>query len=117
MRRQQASGQPCALFPICLVLCFPVLRSIPRNDFRLMVDTDAQLETIRHVAILYQPFMPNSAAKLLDQLGIPEGEARRFSALGPRGPYAVESGKALQKPVPVFPRIESEEEAAAPAAA
>ena len=38
-------------------------------------------EVIRQVAILSQPFMPASAAKMLDLLGIPETE-RDFSALG-----------------------------------
>ena len=38
-------------------------------------------EVIRQVAILAQPFMPASAAKMLDLLGVPEGE-RDFSRLG-----------------------------------
>src|ERR1043166_6864109 len=38
-------------------------------------------EVIRQVAILAQPFMPASAGKLLDLLGIPEGE-RQFAKLG-----------------------------------
>src|SRR3981189_378120 len=38
-------------------------------------------EVVRQIAILAQPVMPESAAKLLDSLGIPEGE-RTFAALG-----------------------------------
>ena len=38
-------------------------------------------EVVRQVAILAQPFMPQSAARLLDLLAIP-AEARNFAALG-----------------------------------
>lgn len=79
------------------------------------------METIRHVGILYQPFVPESAGKLLDQLGVPEGDARLFSALEPAGGmsrFSLEPGATLSKPVPVFPRIETPEEmVTAPAAA
>ena len=37
-------------------------------------------ETLRHLAILVQPFVPGAAAKLLDQLAVPEA-ARSFAAL------------------------------------
>ena len=43
-------------------------------------------EVIRQVAILAQPFMPASAGKLLDLLGVPAGE-RDFTALGGRAPH------------------------------
>jgi methionyl-tRNA synthetase len=66
-------------------------------------------EVIRQVAILAQPFMPTSAAKLLDLLGIPEGE-RDFSALG--GAHRIAPGTKLGDIKPVFPRyIEPEEKA------
>jgi methionyl-tRNA synthetase len=53
------------------------------------------------VAILCQPFMPASAAKLLDLLAVPE-DARSFAALGEKGRLA--SGTALPAPSGVFPR-------------
>ena len=49
-------------------------------------------ETIRHLALLTQPFMPSTSAKLLDQLAVPE-DARTFAALGPEG--ALTPGTAL----------------------
>ncbi len=58
-------------------------------------------EVIRQVAILAQPFMPGSAAKLLDLLAIPSGE-RQFHALG--AARRIASGSALPAPSPVFPR-------------
>ena len=63
-------------------------------------------ETLRCVAVAYQPFMPRASAKMLDLLGVPEGEARQFAALGGAG---VPAGTTLPKPAPVFPRVEIEE--------
>lgn len=80
----------------------------------------AKLETVRHVAILYQPFVPTAAGKLLDQLGVAAGEARSFIALSPGGAYSLKPGTPLAKPTPIFPRIEAKEEeelVPAPAAA
>jgi methionyl-tRNA synthetase len=58
-------------------------------------------EVVRQVAILAQPAMPVSAAKLLDSLGIPE-TARDFAALG--GATRIQPGTKLPAPVGVFPR-------------
>ena len=58
-------------------------------------------EVIRQVAILAQPFMPKSAAQMLDLLAIPPGE-RDFAALGGGGRIA--AGSKLPAPAPVFPR-------------
>jgi methionyl-tRNA synthetase len=59
-------------------------------------------EVLRQVGILCQPFMPASAAKLLDLLGIPAGE-RLFDRLG-RGDKRIAAGTKLPSPAPVFPR-------------
>jgi len=62
-------------------------------------------EVLRQVAILTQPFVPTSAAAMLDQLAIPAGE-RAFDALGTR----IKAGTTLPPSKPVFPRyIEPEE--------
>ncbi len=58
-------------------------------------------EAVRQIAILAQPVMPESMARLLDQLGVPD-DARDFAALGEGGRLA--SGVALPQPQPVFPR-------------
>jgi methionyl-tRNA synthetase len=58
-------------------------------------------EVIRQVAILVQPFMPDSAAKLLDLLAVP-AEERTFAQLG--GAMRIAPGTALPAPSPVFPR-------------
>ncbi len=59
-------------------------------------------EVVRQIAILTQPVMPAASSKLLDSLGIGEGEARMFSALG--GKTRIVPGTALPPPVGVFPR-------------
>ena len=58
-------------------------------------------EVIRQIAILTQPAMPESSAKLLDSLGIPQ-DARDFAALG--GAARIKPGTELPSPAPVFPR-------------
>jgi methionyl-tRNA synthetase len=61
-------------------------------------------ETIRHLGILIQPFMPGSMAKLLDQLALPPDQ-RDFPALAS---HPLASGTALPKPEGVFPRYVEE---------
>ena len=53
------------------------------------------------VAILLQPFMPDSMAKLLDQLAVP-ADARSFAAFD----AALRPGVALPAPAGVFPRYQ-----------
>jgi methionyl-tRNA synthetase len=63
-------------------------------------------EVIRQVAILAQPVMPASAAKLLDLLAVP-AEEREFSELG--GGRRIAAGAVLPAPSAVFPRyVDSE---------
>ncbi len=58
-------------------------------------------EVLRQVAILALPFMPSSAAKLLDLLAVPVAE-RSFAELD--GTKRIASGRPLPPPAPVFPR-------------
>ncbi len=61
------------------------------------------LEVVRIAALLIQPVMPSSAARLLDLLGQPVDE-RAFTAIGVR----LAPGTALPKPEGVFPRYQVE---------
>jgi methionyl-tRNA synthetase len=64
-------------------------------------------EVTRQIASLVQPVMPDSAGRLLDQLGVP-ADARNFAALGTKG--RLKPGSQLPPPQPVFPRyVEAEE--------
>ena len=66
-------------------------------------------EAIRCIAILLQPFCPTAAAKLLNQLSVPEDE-RSFAHLS--ADYALKPSTPLPKPESVFPRLENKKEAA-----
>ncbi len=63
-------------------------------------------ELVRQIAILSQPAMPQSSAKLLDLLGVP-ADRRDFRALGPAG--RLDGGTALPAPTGVFPRYVAED--------
>lgn len=65
------------------------------------------VQAIRDLAIAIQPVVPTSMAKLLDTLGIAEGE-RSFAALDDAGWYQrhKDSGFTLSQPSPIFPRLE-----------
>jgi methionyl-tRNA synthetase len=67
-------------------------------------------ETVRLIAMLLQAFLPDSAARMLDQLAVPAG-ARTLGHLGARGQLA--AGVQLPKPEPVFPRYVADEQGAA----
>jgi methionyl-tRNA synthetase len=66
-------------------------------------------ETIRRIAILCQPYVPGSAAKLLDLLAVPL-DRRSFAHLDESN--ALVSGTVLPAPEPVFPRYVEQAEPA-----
>lgn len=62
---------------------------------------------VRALSIAVRPVVPSSSDRLLDQLGIPEGE-RDFAALSDRAWFErlCNSRFTVEKPVGVFPRLE-----------
>ena len=66
-------------------------------------------ETIRHLAILTQPFMPQASSRLLDFLAV-AGADRSFAALASR---KLAPGTSLPAPEGVFPRYVEEGEGVA----
>ena len=75
---------------------------IPRMETVLYI----AYEAIRYLAIICQPFMPDSCHKMLNQLGIGI-ESRQFTNLRVDKNNFV--GVALPSPVPIFPRLEQNE--------
>jgi methionyl-tRNA synthetase len=67
---------------------------------------------IRDLAVAIRPIIPASADKLLDMMGIAEGE-RSFAALNDGESHArlAASGFRLETPTPIFPRLEMPAEA------
>ncbi len=64
------------------------------------------METIRHIAIVTQPFMPGSCGRILDQLSVPP-DARTFDHL--LDGHSLVPGTTVPKPEPVFPRVVEDE--------
>jgi methionyl-tRNA synthetase len=64
-------------------------------------------EAIVDLTVAIQPVIPASAARLLDQLGVPAGE-RDWAALADEGRYErlAGAGLTLAPPSPIFPRLE-----------
>ncbi len=75
--------------------------SHPQDHRRMETILYVLAEVIRHVAIYVQPLMPESASKILDQLG---QEERTFESLK----TPLKAGTPLGEPQPVFPRAERE---------
>lgn len=70
-------------------------------------------EGIRCIAIMLQPFVPESCIKLLQQVGYSEEQAREgipFEQLKPE--FALKEGAVLPAPTAVFPRFEADSGAA-----
>ena len=81
--------------------------ALRKTDPNRMADVlGVLLETIRQVAILLQPIMPNSAEQLLDQLKVKSDE-RNFDRLG--GADRLIAGRKIDKPSGVFPRFNEDE--------
>lgn len=64
-------------------------------------------ETIRCLGLIVQPFMPESAARILDQVAVP-GAERDFTCLD--AAHTLKPGVSLPPPQGVFPRIVEDEE-------
>ncbi|GGB38327.1 methionine--tRNA ligase [Tistrella bauzanensis] len=62
------------------------------------------METIRHLALVVQPFLPTSAARVLDFLGV-AADDRDFKAVGTA--HALLPGRDIAQPQPIFPRIDT----------
>jgi methionyl-tRNA synthetase len=66
------------------------------------------LEALRVIAILISPFMPGSAQKIADQLGITDATSQGFSSIRLWG--GITSGHNLNRAEALFPRVAYEKE-------
>ncbi len=72
----------------------------PQDHVRMGTVLYVLAEVIRHIAIYIQPIMPDSASRILDQLG---QDKRSFEALK----IPLKSGGVLPAPSPIFPKVEN----------
>jgi methionyl-tRNA synthetase len=83
--------------------------ALRRNDpARMRTVLYTLAEVLRHLGILTQPFVPDAASTLLDQLAVP-GDARSFGDLW----IALPHGRELPAPHGIFPRYVEAEAASA----
>jgi methionyl-tRNA synthetase len=83
--------------------------ALRKTDFaRMETVLFVTAEVLRQVAILVQPFIPESASKLLDALAVPRDQ-RDFRHL--EKDHRLVSGSPMPAPQPIFPRyIEKSED-------
>ncbi|MDJ0977744.1 MAG: methionine--tRNA ligase [Erythrobacter sp.] len=79
---------------------------------RMKVVLQTLFVALRDLAVAIQPVVPEKAAALLDQMGVPQGQ-RSYADLADTQWFQrlVEAGFALQKPQGIFPRLELPDEA------
>jgi len=65
-------------------------------------------ESIRHIAILLQPFLTQTPRKMFEQLGLEDEKLRTWSTTDSFG--IIPEGVKVQKGIPLFPRLDIEEE-------
>ena len=78
------------------------------NKTRLEAVVYNLLESLRIIAILVSPFMPGSAQKILDQLGIAGEEGQGFDSICRWG--GLTPGNSLKRADALFPRVKYEKE-------
>ncbi|MHB8908001.1 MAG: methionine--tRNA ligase [Syntrophales bacterium] len=89
-----------------------VLAKDPANKRRLEAIIYNLLEALRITAVLISPFMPGTAAKMLDQLGIPGAAGQDFESIKNWG--GLPAGNGLKRGESLFPRVELKIEEAKP---
>ncbi|MEI6610153.1 MAG: methionine--tRNA ligase [Deltaproteobacteria bacterium] len=80
----------------------------PANAEKLLAIMYNLLVALRSIAILITPFMPQTAGKILQQIGISEFQKLDFSTI--RKDVALTAGSPLIRGDSLFPRIEVEKE-------
>jgi methionyl-tRNA synthetase len=89
-----------------------VLARDPAKKARLETIIYNLLEALRITAVLISPFMPGSAAKIMEQLGIADAAGQNFESVRTWG--ALRAGNGLRRGESLFPRVEFTAEEAKP---
>jgi len=78
------------------------------NESRLETVIYNLLESLRIIAVLVSPFMPGSAEKITDQLGITNAASQDFDSIRSWG--GITRGNSLKRSDALFPRVKFEKE-------
>jgi methionyl-tRNA synthetase len=89
-----------------------LLAKDPANRVRLETILYNLLEVLRITAVLISPFMPGSAAKIQEQLGIADASGQNFDTIRVWG--ALPPGNELKRGESLFPRVEIKAAEASP---
>jgi len=84
----------------------------PANREKLTAIMYNLLVALQEIAVLISPFMPQTAEKILKQIG--DGEARQLDLAGIKKGSVLKSGSPLLRGESLFPRISQEKEGGAP---
>ena len=68
-------------------------------------------ESLRHIAVMLQPFMTSAPKKIAEQLGLND-ELLSWESISTFGNVIPHNTKVVEKGTPIFPRLEKEEEVA-----
>jgi methionyl-tRNA synthetase len=80
----------------------------PANQARLASILYNLLESLRVIAVLVTPFMPGSAKKIMDQIGIADMTGQNFDSIRRWG--GLPAGSTLKREESLFPRVEFKKE-------
>jgi methionyl-tRNA synthetase len=80
----------------------------PANKARLGTIIYNLLESLRTIAVFITPFMPGSAKKIMDQIGIADMTGQNFDSIRRWG--GLPPGSALSRDESLFPRVEFKKE-------
>src|SRR5699024_11270968 len=77
--------------------------------FRSLGNVMAHLaESLRMIAVMLKPFLPETPIKIFTQLGITDESLHTWDSLSTIG--AIPAGATIEKGDPIFPRLEAAEE-------
>ena len=68
-------------------------------------------ESLRHIAVMLQPFMTSAPKRIIEQLGLEEG-LLQWDSIAAFGNVIPANTKVVEKGIPIFPRLDAEVEIA-----
>ena len=64
------------------------------------------IESLRRIAILLEPIIPDSSIKLLNDIGAKNNYMKSFESIDPIDGVYLKPGTRVELPQPIFPRIQ-----------